>query len=101
MFETIAIIFLIFLIGLIFYGYSIIMRKSPSQEDLQTEKCSICQQRFPKENLIERQVGDSKLLYFCHRCIADLEEDAKKQVVTTRPEAGPLFSDASEKHRTN
>lgn len=78
MFETISVIFLILLVGAIFYGYSIVMRKPPTKEELDSERCSLCRKRFPKEQLVEREVGDYKVLYFCTVCIASLSDDATK-----------------------
>ncbi len=78
MFETISAIFLILLVGAIFYGYSIVMRKPPTKEELGSEQCAVCRKRFPKEQLVEREIGDYKVLYFCHTCITALSNDAAK-----------------------
>lgn len=78
MFETISLIFLILLVGAIFYGYSIVMRKPPTKEEIGSEQCTLCRKRFPKEQLVEREVGDYKVLYFCPPCILGLSEDAAK-----------------------
>lgn len=75
MFTTIAVIFILFLIGAIFYGYGIVMRRAPSVEELRTERCTLCRRRFEKKDLVERQVGDSKL-FFCHACIQRLAAEA-------------------------
>lgn|GEM_PF-737702 len=101
MFETVAIIFVIFLVGIIFYGYSLIMQKPPTKEELHSEKCTLCLVRFPKEQLVERAVGDSKVYYFCGSCIAGLANDASKQPSIGSSEVRHLVIDAGEKHRAN
>lgn len=101
MFEVIAILFIGFLVGIIFYGYSLIMRRPPSNEELRSERCSICRQKFPKNDLVERPIGDYKLLYFCNRCIEGLGEEANNRPTKGGPNVGRLVDDAAEKHRTN
>lgn len=101
MFETVALLFICFLIGVIFYGYSLIMRRLPSREELRSERCSICRQTLPKAELVERPVGDHKVLFFCSRCIAGLVRDEQKRPAHGKSDVGRLFTDAAEKHRTN
>lgn len=101
MFETIAVLFICFLIGVIFYGYSLIMRRLPSREELRSERCSLCRLTFPKDDLVERPIGDYKVLFFCSRCIAGLVQDEQKLPAHGTSVVGRLFSDAAEKHRTN
>ena len=101
MFEVIAILFIGFLVGIIFYGYSLIMRRPPSNEELRSERCSICRQKFPKDDLVERPIGDYKLLFFCNRCIAGLLEEANKRPTKEGSVVGSFVDDAAEKHRTN
>jgi uncharacterized C2H2 Zn-finger protein len=70
-----AIVFLAGLIYLVYYGYSVGVRRSvkPGEENLL--KCSLCSKKFDRSQLIERQVGDSKLYYFCRTCIEGLRDD--------------------------
>ncbi|HEY4612689.1 MAG TPA: hypothetical protein VII11_06870 [Bacteroidota bacterium] len=75
MLPTLAIVFVLMLLGLIFYGFSIVMRRPPTADELRTEKCSLCGERFPKEELAERQIGDYKLNYFCQTCVTGLHEE--------------------------
>ncbi len=77
MVTTLAIIFVLALVGTIFYGFSIVMKRPPTEEELHTDRCSICRQRFPKESLIERPIGDYKILYFCAECVKGLVEEMK------------------------
>lgn len=101
MFELIAILFICFLVGIIFYGYSLIMRRPPSGEELRTERCSVCREKFPKDELVERPIGDYKLLYFCNGCIAGLVEEAKNRPLKGSSGVDRLFTEAGEKHRAN
>lgn len=78
MFETISIIFLILLVGAIFYGYSIVMRKPPTKDELDSRQCTLCRKQYPKEKLVEREIGDYKILYFCNSCISSLSTEASK-----------------------
>lgn len=77
MVTTLAIIFVLALVGTIFYGFSIVMKRPPTEEELHTDRCSICSQRFRKELLIERPIGDYKILYFCAECVKGLVEEMK------------------------
>jgi hypothetical protein len=79
MITTLAILFLLLLVGLVLYGYGIVMRRAPTDHELQTEKCSLCLQRFPQSELVERQIGDYKLMFFCERCITTLQVDLEKR----------------------
>jgi len=99
-FTAIAITFVIVLVGLIFYGYGIVMKRSPTEEELKTEKCSICRRRFPLAELVEREVGDYKLLYFCGECIASLVDEAKKRHGISDGMSHTPIPYASEKHES-
>jgi hypothetical protein len=64
------------LIGFIaFVGYRSIISKQASEIAPDTERCSICRERFDKHALVERQIGDYRLLYFCRTCILGLYGD--------------------------
>lgn len=93
MVTALAILFVLLLIGTIFYGFGIMMRRPPTEEELKTEKCSLCGQRFPKEELIERQVGDYRLLYFCAQCIAGLHQELHDKDIPTGLNSKRLLSD--------
>ncbi len=78
MVTYLAIAFVIALIGLILYGFGFIMRRPSDVSQPGLGKCSLCQLTFEKTRLVERQIGDSKLLYFCDSCILDLQRDLSK-----------------------
>jgi hypothetical protein len=69
-----AVVLLVGLIFLVYYGYTIGIKKStqPGEENLL--KCSLCLKRFDRSQLVERQVGDSRLFYFCETCIQSLHQ---------------------------
>jgi len=72
--SILAVCFLLLLIGIIFYGYGFIMKSArPAAENM--EPCTICKVRFDKQHLVEREIGDSKLIYFCEACILRLYDD--------------------------
>ena len=101
MITYLAIAFIIFLLGSVLYGFSIVMKRPPTKEELKTETCSLCRKRYEKENLVEREVGDYRVYYFCANCIAKLYDElvktAKPQIVSTKK----LLSDLEDKKRLN
>lgn len=79
MLTFLAIGFVVLLIGSILYGFGIVMRRPPFQDELETEICMICRKRLRKKDLVEREVGDYKLMYFCGECIENLHADAMRR----------------------
>ena len=71
--------FVVLLLGGALYGFGIVMRRPPTQEELETEPCTLCGQRIKKENLVERQIGDYKILFFCGECIEKLSLESSKR----------------------
>jgi uncharacterized membrane protein len=75
--SVLAVCFLLF-IGLVaYFGYKLVINRGTSPEEINTERCSICRERFQKGELILRQIGDYKLLFFCRKCIDGLNLEAK------------------------
>jgi uncharacterized membrane protein len=70
-----AVLFLFFLVGLAIIGYRVLGNRTSSAGEAGSEKCSVCRERFNKEELIERQIGDYRLLYFCRKCVMGLYSD--------------------------
>ena len=70
---AVAFLALITVITIIGYRYVINSRNAP--EGRQAEKCSICSERFDRIQLIERQIGDHKPLFFCGKCVMGLYAD--------------------------
>ena len=97
MVTILAILFVLFLVGTIFYGFGIVMRRPPSRDEIQSEKCSLCREQFPKEELIERAVGDSRLYYFCHNCITNLNDELQEKDVPAALDSKKLFSEFDSK----
>jgi hypothetical protein len=74
--TVLAVSFLILVGFVVVVGYkTVIRRSSPTGEDPATEKCAICRERIAKDLMVERQILDYKLLYFCRRCILGLAKD--------------------------
>lgn len=66
------------LIGFVaFIGYRSIISRRSAEASPDAEQCAICRRRFDKALLVERQIGDYKLLYFCRSCILGLSEDLR------------------------
>jgi hypothetical protein len=74
-----AIVFLVGLVFLVYYGYSVGVKKNvkPGEENLQ--RCSLCTRKFNRSELVERQGGDSKVYYFCDSCIESLFAEAQRR----------------------
>ncbi len=79
MFTAFAIFFIVLILGAIYYSYGVIVRRPPSDENLHTETCSLCRQRFEKSKLVERAVGDTRLFFFCPDCIQKLYDEARQR----------------------
>ena len=73
-----AIILLVGLIFLIYYGYGVSVKKSSKPGEQNLHACSLCQQKFKRSELVERLVGDSKLFYFCEECVNALHEEFER-----------------------
>jgi hypothetical protein len=76
--SILAVLFLLMLVAIIFYGYGFIMKSSKPEGEENIERCAICRAKYDKRQLIEREIGDSKLLYFCKSCIIRLYDDVSK-----------------------
>lgn len=77
MIVTVLAIVCIALLGfLTVVGYRAVIRGGESESRVEgMEKCSVCRRSIRKEDLVERQIGDYKLLYFCASCITGLYAD--------------------------
>ena len=74
--SVLAVSFLILVGFVVFVGYqTVIRRQSASGVEAATEKCAICRERMAKDLMVERQILDYKLLYFCRKCILSLAKD--------------------------
>lgn len=75
--TILAVCFLIFVGAVVFFGYKMVINRGTSPEEVNTERCSVCRERFHKSELIVRQIGDYRLLFFCSKCIQELYAEAK------------------------
>ena len=73
--SILAVLFLLTILVVAFTGFRAIIRQGKSQDDVNREKCSICRSKYNRSQLIERQVGDHALLYFCQSCIISLHNE--------------------------
>ena len=74
-FSVLAFAFLIIIGFIAFIGYKAIIKGGPAPQESNLEKCSICRNKFDRNQLILRQIGDYKLLYFCRECVMRLYAD--------------------------
>jgi hypothetical protein len=73
--TILAILFLAALLLIAFIGTRVILKKTHQQQTDPRERCSLCRESFNPHELVLRQVGDYKLLYFCRSCILKLMEE--------------------------
>ena len=73
--TVLAVVFLLLLLVIVGFGFKAIIRQGKTPHDLNRERCSICGEQFVKTQLIERQIGDYKLLFFCGPCILKLHTE--------------------------
>jgi hypothetical protein len=74
--TLLASLFLIMLVGVIFYGYGFVMKSTNKQGAENARYCMICNTPHEKGQLVERVIGDSRVVYFCKRCITRLAEES-------------------------
>ncbi|MBX2989792.1 MAG: hypothetical protein KF749_01345 [Bacteroidetes bacterium] len=67
--TVLASVFLLLILVVAFVGFKAVIRQGKPPEELNMERCSICREKYNTSMLIERQIGDYKLLYFCPSCI--------------------------------
>ena len=73
--TILALLFLVLLLLVAFAGFRILGKGGRPASGIPLQKCSLCRRPFEKNMLVERQVGDYRLLHFCHDCILSLHAD--------------------------
>lgn len=73
--TILAVGFLLLVLAIAVFGFKAIVKQGKTPEDINKERCSLCRQSFSKSQLIERQIGDYKLFYFCSNCITQLHTE--------------------------
>lgn len=76
--TALAIAFLLVILLIAIFGQRLLSQKADSLKATNQERCTICWKSFEKSHLIERQIADVKILYFCKECIEGLLADLKK-----------------------
>ena len=77
--TILAIIFLAFVLAVSLFGFKAVIRQGKRPEDVNKEKCSLCRQMLPKSQLIERQIGDTRVLFFCPSCVTALYNELTRK----------------------
>ena len=70
--TILAALFLVILLLAAILGYKGVIKRGKNPENLNDERCSVCGGQFNKSQLVERQVGDYRLYFFCASCITNL-----------------------------
>ena len=73
--TILAVLFIVLMLAIAAFGYRIIIRQGKPAADAHTERCSICRSTFDTSLLVERQIGDTRVSYFCASCIRGLFTD--------------------------
>ena len=73
--TVLAVAFLIFIGFIAYIGYRSVIQRAPSAEEQRMEKCEVCRRKFDKTELLLREVGDYRVLYFCRDCIMRMYAD--------------------------
>jgi uncharacterized membrane protein len=75
MYVALTVFFLLLIVLFIFYGWGIVMRRSSRTGEESKVQCSVCRNKYPAGELVSREIGDYKLMYFCGACIKGLSEE--------------------------
>jgi hypothetical protein len=70
-----AVLFLLLVTAIAVAGFRMFSKRGAPNPSETLQKCSLCLRSFQKNLLIERQVGDMRLLHFCRDCILTLYSD--------------------------
>ncbi len=73
--TVLAILFLVGIVAVTLFGRRILSKQIDAVAMENRKTCMLCRKEFDKKELIERQIGDYKLLYFCTDCIQSLAND--------------------------
>lgn len=73
--TILAVVFLIIMLAVVAFGFKAVIRQGKAPQDINKERCSLCRQQFHTSTMIERQIGDHKLYYFCPACITALHNE--------------------------
>lgn len=90
--TILAIIFLLFLIFIAVFGQRLLSQKTESAKETNREQCSLCRNSFDKDDLVERQIGDFKMMYFCQDCIVRLYNDLPNLQKKSLPSNSPAIN---------
>ena len=77
--TILASLFMLIIFAIALFGFKAIIRQGKAPADINSEQCSLCRRQYDKSQMIERQVGDYRLFYFCASCITGLHNDLTKK----------------------
>ena len=73
--TVLAVLFLSLIVVIALFGFKAVIRQGKAPADIHKERCSLCRELFPKGQLVERQIGDTRLFFFCSSCITKLHSE--------------------------
>jgi len=73
--TILASVFIVVVLAIAIFGFKAIIRQGKPVADINMEQCSLCRKQFHKNQLIERQIGDYRLFFFCSSCINELHRE--------------------------
>ena len=73
--TLLAVVFLLLVIAIALAGLKMFGKGKGEGTGRETQKCSLCLRTLEKSSLIERQVGDYRMLHFCRECVLSLYSD--------------------------
>ena len=73
--TILAVGFLLLVIAIALAGFKMFGQGGVQSTGRDTQKCSLCLRTLDKSSLIERQVGDYRMLHICRDCVLSLYSD--------------------------
>ena len=83
--TILALVFIILILLVAALGFKMMMKPGTPPGDTPKERCSLCRISYDKSSLIERQVGDTRLFFFCRSCVEQLHNDFMRRISSEAP----------------
>ena len=77
--TVLAVLFLLIVLAVALFGFRAIIKQGNEPRDINKERCLLCRREYNKSQMIERQVGDYRVFFFCGSCINDLHNDLTRK----------------------
>jgi len=83
--TVLASVFLLLLVGIVFYGYGFLMRQGRLTPTSEMGRCLLCGTIAPKDQLVPRTLHGGKEVLLCSTCIVSLHTDLLRTQTVTKP----------------